>query len=380
MGEDAVPGRFSVRGRLALGGELVPGTLVVEDGRIAEIRRGETGEAPQSVHQAAIVAPGYIDLQVNGGFGVDIGESAEPIQTLARRLPERGVTGFLPTMVTSPDEVYPGVFAAFEAARSAPGARAFGLHLEGPFLSPLRAGAHRVEIIEAARPELLESLLEAGSMRLMTLAPERPHGHDLIRRLWAHDVLVSLGHSNATYEEFIEGVDAGAAMATHLFNAMSPFGHRTPNTIGAALLDDRVTAGLIVDGIHSHPASVQLAVRVKGPDRICLVSDIMTAAGMPPGVYTLAGRPVTVDRTSARLEDGTLAGAIVTLDQNVRSTVAWTGLPPAQVIRMATEVPARLIGESTTGRLLRGLDADLVLLDADLHVQSTFVRGRQVYG
>jgi N-acetylglucosamine-6-phosphate deacetylase len=168
-------------------------------------------------------------------------------------------------------------------------------------------------------------------------------------------------------------------MATHLYNAMSPFAHRAPGSIGGALTDDRVTVGLIADGIHSHPASLRLAVRAKGVERIALVTDMMAAAGMPAGRYTLGGQSVLVDDQAARLEDGTLAGAIVVLDQAIRNMVCWAGVTPAEAITMATEVPARLLGLTDRGRIIAGGIADLVLFDEHLEVAATIVSGRQVY-
>lgn len=373
-------GAFAVRGRLALGGQLVAGAVVIERGRIAEVLRApRTGQLPERVLTAEIVAPGLIDLQVNGGFGVDVGDDPAAIRHLARRLPATGVTAFLPTVVTAPTPFYRRAFDAFAAGRDGPGARPLGLHLEGPFLSPARPGAHRRDLIAAAAPGLLDRLLDGDALRLMTLAPERPRMHGVIARLRERGVAVSLGHTDASHAEFVAGVDAGATMATHLYNAMSPFGHRAPGAIGAALTDDRVTVGLIADGIHSHPASLALALRAKGADRVALVSDLMAAAGMGPGTYALGGQRVTVDATSARLEDGTLAGAILTLDQAIRNVVRWTDATPAAAIRMASEVPARVLGLSRAGHIAVGRDADLVLFDAQLTVMATLVGGEPAY-
>ncbi len=371
---------FAVRGRLVLDEGLVPGAVVVRDGLIeAVLRRPAPAELPATIEEAGIVSPGFIDLQINGGFGAEVGENADAILHLASRLPAVGVTTFLPTLLSSSADVYPRALEAFLAARDATGARPLGLHLEGPFLSLRRAGAHRRQAIEGAPAGLLDALPGGESVRVVTLAPELEGATERIRRLSARGVVVSLGHTDASHDEFVAGVDAGATMATHLYNAMSGFAHRAPGAVGAALVDDRVTVGLIADGVHSHPAAVRLALRAKGPDRVVLVSDAIAGAGMEPGVYELGGQEIVVDQTQARLGDGTLAGSVLTLDQAVRNVVAWTGCGVAAACRMASEVPARLLGLAAKGRLAAGCDADLVLLDDDLRVQSTLREGRSVY-
>lgn len=370
-----------LRGDILLGEGFEPGVLLIEDGRISAMLRSNTAwEERYPVYESRYIVPGFIDLQVNGGFGVEVGEDAEAIRTLAAHLPETGVTAFLPTVVTSPPEFYPKAIAAFEAAKDAPGARPLGLHIEGPFLSPQRHGAHRRDLIESADPRLLDALLASDAVRLVTLAPERPDAPELIHRLTERGILVSLGHTDATYEQFRAGVDAGARMATHLYNAMSPFGHRAPGAIGAALTDDRVSVGLIADGVHAHPASVDLAVRSKGAGRIALVTDMMAAAGMPPGTYALGGQRVNVDGAAARLADRTLAGSIVTMDQAVRNMAMWMGdTMLGAIFQMAGGTPARLLGLHRRGAIGVGGDADLVLLDADLRVRMTIIGGEIVY-
>lgn len=188
-------------------------------------------------------------------------------------------------------------------------------------------------------------------------------------------ILVSLGHTNATYEEFIAGVDAGARKATHLFNAMSSIHHRAPGAMVATLVDDRVTAGLIPDGIHSHPATVRLALKTKGVDSIVIVSDMMAACGLGPGTYPLGTMRVTVTEDSARLEDGTLAGSILTMDEALRNLVNWSECTPAEAIHMMTAVPARLLEDPTRGRLVVGARADITTWSADLQPQHTMVGG-----
>jgi N-acetylglucosamine-6-phosphate deacetylase len=371
---------FAVKGRLVVDGQLVPGAIVVRGGSIAAVLRGAAAnDLPVPVLDASIVSPGFIDLQVNGGFGVEVGESNDAIPHLAAQLPATGVTAFLPTLVSSMPEVYPRACRAFVAGRSSLGAQPFGLHLEGPFLSLRRKGAHRASAIEGAPTDLFEPLLELDALRLVTLAPEVEGALERIRVLRDHGVVVSLGHTDATYEEFVRGIDAGATMATHLYSAMSGFGHRAPGAVGAALVDDRITVGLIADGVHCHPASVRLAVRAKGADRVVLVTDSIAGAGMEPGVYKLDGQDILVDETLARLPDGKLAGSVLTLDQAVRNVVEWAGIGIADACRMASEVPARLLGLGAKGRLAEGCDADFVMLDDELRVVATFREGRCLF-
>ncbi len=368
---------FALRGRLLLGSRFEPGTLVVSGGRIERVVRGHerNGDLPQTVIDAGFVSPGLIDLQVNGANGAEAGDDSRAIEAISRWLARTGVTAWLPTVVTADAASYPGVFAAYAEVDPAIGATPLGLHLEGPFLAPARKGAHQLGYIEAATDALLESWLAQDAIRLVTLAPERTGGIDRIRRLDERGIVVSLGHTDATLEEFAGGVDAGAAMATHLFNAMSPMHHRQPGAMIAAMTDDRITAGLIPDAVHAHPASVRLALRAKGPERIAIVSDMMSAIGLGPGAYELGGQTVIVDGPTARLADGTLAGSVLTMDQAVRNLVSWADVTPAVAIQMCTQTPADLLHDRTRGRLLAGARADLALWSADFEVEQTFVGG-----
>jgi N-acetylglucosamine-6-phosphate deacetylase len=366
---------FSVRGRLLLDGALVPGAVVVKEGRIAAIERGAE-PTPGPVYTADVVSPGLIDLQVNGGFGVEVGEDPLSLHHLNTLLPSTGVTSYLPTLVSSVEPFYKRSLDAFEKGRSAPGAQALGMHLEGPLLSPQRVGAHSPTVIEGARLEVYDDLLSSGFVRLVTLAPERPGVLGVIDRLRRRDVVVSLGHTEASYDEFIQGIDHGATMATHLYSAMSAFRHRAPGAPGAALQDQRITVGVIADGVHCHPAAIEIAIRCKGWERVCLVTDMIAGAGMKPGEYDFDGRKVIVDERRAILKDGTLAGSVLVLDQAVRNVVQFAGATIADALRMATEVPARLLGLTRKGRLVVGGDADLTLFDSHLRVDSTFVGGR----
>lgn len=365
---------FSVGGLLAISGTLRPGIVVVDGGMIAEVRLGTDLELSPDI-TADIVAPGFIDLQVNGGLGVEVDDDPQSYRTLAEWLPSTGVTTWLPTVISSRPGFYPPVFATFEAVQPLTGAQAPGFHLEGPLLSLEKKGAHDPEVIEHATDDLIEVWLESALLQLATVAPERDGGIDRIRRLAGAGVVVSLGHTNASYDIFVNSVDAGATMATHLYNAMSSFGHREPGAIGAALAEDRVTVGLIADGVHSHPAALKIAVRSKGPERIALVSDMVAAAGMPPGEYVLGGRMVTTDGVSVWLPDGPLSGSVLTMDQAVRNLVEWDVCDPAAAIQMATETPARVMGWKDRGHLEEGARADLVLLNESLEVMATLIGG-----
>jgi N-acetylglucosamine-6-phosphate deacetylase len=374
--------RFSVSGRLLVGARFVDGALVVEGDRIVEVRTDPAGALPEPRLAASMVSPGLVDLQCNGAFGLEVGGDAAALRALAARLPATGVTTFLPTVVSATAAHYRATAAAFAASCDAPGARLPGLHLEGPLLSPARAGAHDPRAIataDATLDEVLDELLGADLLRMVTLAPERPGALDRIARLAGAGVAVSLGHTDATFVEAVAGIDAGATLVTHLFSAMSPFHHRAPGAVGAALTDDRVAVSVIADGIHAHPAALKLALRAKGAERIVLVTDAVAAAGAPPGSYVLGGAPIVSDGTSARRADGTLAGSTLTLDRAVRAMVGSGGPSIEDALNMAGAVPAARVGLADRGRLAVGRRADLVLWSANLEVEATVVGGQVIF-
>jgi len=381
---DNPPDSFSVRGRLLLDGRLTLGVVIVKDGRIAEVRTGDLdSNIPAPLRSAHIVSPGLIDLQINGAFGHEVGGDVEALRALAAALPATGVTSFLPTHVSGRAESYRAGAAALRAAGHAPGARRLGLHLEGPLLAPGRAGAHDPAAIAAARDaldEVLDELLARDALRVLTLAPELPGALTLARRLRDAGVIVSLGHTEATYDQFVAGIDAGATFATHLYNTMRPFQHREPGAVGAALTDDRVTVSLIADGVHVHAAALNLALRAKGWERVVLVSDAVSATGQPPGSYALGGAPVVSDGKAVRRLDGTLAGSILTLDRAVRVMIELGAAHVEEALSMATHVPARLLGRDDLGRLAPGCAADLVLWNSAMEVEATYVDGRLAFG
>jgi N-acetylglucosamine-6-phosphate deacetylase len=358
-------------------GNIADATLFIEHSAIAHVRPGRDSEADIVVTKGYVV-PGFIELQINGAFGSDF-TNGSAVPDVATRLPAMGVTAFLPTVITSRFEAYPKLLSAIhEASQNMSGARVLGVHLEGPYLSPRRHGAHNLAFLRAIDVDEIERWTKGCDVRIVTLAPELPGALDAVRMLCDKGIVVSAGHSDATFAQAMAGFEAGITWGTHLFNAMSELKHREPGLPGA-LLSSSVPCGLIADGIHVHPAAVKLAFRAKGADRLTLVTDAMEAMGMPPGRYKLADREVIVDSQAARLADGTLAGSILTMDQAVRNAIAFIGCSLAEAVTMASCTPARVLGLEHKGRIAPGCDADLIILDEAARVTHTFVAGHLVY-
>ena len=342
-----------------------------------------TGRPPRRVYEeiaappGGIIAPGFIDLQVNGYAGQDVAGGADAVGAISLRLPATGVTSFLPTLVSSPLDVGAGLIGAAGTVET-PGARVLGVHLEGPFLNPDFKGAHRRERLLPATLANIEQVLRRPP-RMMTIAPELPGALDAIAGLRRAGVIVAAGHSGADYDDGIRGIDAGIRFGTHVYNAMRPFHHRSPGLAAALLADRRVTVGLIADGSHLHPAACEQAVRLKGWRRVALTTDQTAAAGAGPGTYKLGGRTVTSDGETVRLTDGTLAGSAATMDGLVRRMAAIPSIGRERALAMASSVPARVLGDPCLGVLRAGAAADAVMLDAELRVRMTLVGGVTVH-
>jgi N-acetylglucosamine-6-phosphate deacetylase len=326
-----------------------------------------------------LLAPGFVDLQVNGAFGSDVGVDAGALEAISRALPRTGVTAYLPTAISWPPDRYAGLFEAIERAGAAPGARILGAHLEGPFLAPSRRGAHDPANLRPVDLDLLRELLGSGRARVVTLAPELPGALEAIELIAAAGSVASAGHTDATHAEVMRAADAGLTLGTHLFNAMSPLHHREPGAVGALLSDPRLRTGIIADGVHVVPVAVRIAYAAKGADGLALVTDAMQAAGMPDGSYALGGRPVRVRDGVARLDDGTLAGATVTMDEALRRAAGFLGVGLDAVIPMATRTPARVLGLDGSGEIAPGAPADLVVLSPGGVVEETLVAGATVF-
>ena len=358
--------------RLGVEAAVVDGVLLRGDVELADGRIAAVGLA--SANGRGIAAPGFVDLQVNGFGGVDFAAAdTAGYRRAGAALLETGVTAFQPTFITAPEA---DVVAALREVPAEPiGPRLLGAHLEGPFLSGARLGAHLAAARRDPDPVLLERLLAAGPVSQMTLAPELPGALELIDALHARGVVVSFGHSDATAEEAMLGFDRGVATVTHLFNAMRPFGHRDPGIGGAALARDDVVVQVILDGHHLADETAQVVWRTAA-GRMALVTDAIAAAGMGDGDFRLAGVEGEVRNGIARRIDGVLAGSTVTMIESIRN-LCELGADLADAIGAATVVPARAARRPDLGTLRPGAHADVVVLDDALEIQRVLVGGQE---
>lgn len=353
--------------------------VVVEADRIAAIL--PYSERPHGAARdlgGGLLAPGYIDVQVNGGGGVLFNDDPTPegIARIAAAHRKHGTVGLLPTLVTDTPQLTAAAIAATREARHLTPAT-LGIHLEGPFLDPARKGAHELRYIRNLEPGDITTIVEAKCGAVMlTLAPNRVHAES-IAELAQHGVLVSLGHSDASYADACAAVKAGARAFTHLFNAMSAPAGREPGMVGAALDLDEAFVGIIADGHHVHEANLRIALAAKRHDRFMLITDAMPPAAGGPDQFDLQGRHVTRAEGCLRLEDGTLAGSVLTMDEAVRYAVKVTRLELGDALAMASRVPAMFLrGETELGLIAPGYLASLVHLDDDLRVRETWIEGR----
>jgi N-acetylglucosamine-6-phosphate deacetylase len=368
--------------------ELPHPVVVLEDGHIVSIAsRSEAGLPEGEVlnFPEATLAPAYFDVHIHGSAGRDIMEATpEALSTIGGFLARHGVGAYLATTVTA--EVEPTLRSLAGLARQfsrpasdfATGARPVGIHLEGPFLSPHKRGAHPERLLQRPSISLLERMCQAaeGHVRLLTIAPELPGAEEVIARAVELGIRVSIGHSNATLAEAQHGVLAGAVTATHTFNAMRSFDHREPGILGEVLTNTSLYAEMICDGLHVDPVAVRIFWQMKGRERGILITDAMAAAGMPDGPYKLGELDVRVENGRALIEENTLAGSTLTLDRGVRNFASFTGSDLAQILPLATRNPAAMTGlENQLGELAVGRRADLAVLSPTGEVQQTILGG-----
>jgi N-acetylglucosamine-6-phosphate deacetylase len=375
-------------GRAATPSGVIENAVVLVEGeRIAAVDRADRLPIPESANvlRCDVLLPGFIDLHVHGANGHSFGESADAARKVARSMARAGVTtcyaglGAGPTLEAIAETV---AHAAEVALSDTGGARIAGVFMEGPFISRERKGAWNADHLRAPKVSELRELVAAsqGRIRRVNVAPELPGALDFIRAAREAGLAVSIGHSDATYSEALAGVDAGASITNHTYNAMSPLDHRAPGLAGATLTCDALLAELILDHVHVHPAAAALLLRSRGAGGVCLITDGSMMSGMPDGVYESPARTVVVKDGSARLPNGTLAGSVATFDQGLRNAAKLPGIELNGLGLLAATNAATAMGlSSETGSIAPGLFADLALLTAGLEVEATVSRGTLVY-
>lgn len=358
------------------------GSVLIRDGVITQIGGDAYGTQVLDA-QGLILAPGFIDVHIQGAGGADVLDATpEALAMISRTCVRFGVTGFLATTVYMPGRDNRHLQVAAGAANDLGGARLLGVHIEGPFIPVQKRGMIQPECLAEPSPAVLEQILSltGESLKMMTIAPELPGSLELIRALGSCGVIAALGHTSATYDEATRGFDAGIRHVTHLFNAMPSLHHRAPGPLAAVFERCDVTAQVITDGVHLHPAIVRLAFAALGASRFIPITDGMQAMGLPDGPHTYNGVEYESRDGAARYADGTLIGTALGLNQMAARFGRFAGCSLATAIDTITQNPARLLGlDGKKGAVRPGFDADLVLIDKNLEVDATIVGGKVVY-
>lgn len=380
------------------GGKLVcedhviqDGFIVIDSGRIAMIGTKEDIPAKYSEYQVMkiqsdnLILPGFIDVHIHGVAGADVMDgTTEALATMTKSLPQEGTTSFLATTITQSEEAIAEAVSNVAAfmKEDYTGAEILGIHLEGPFINPIQAGAQPRDNVLNPSIRLFDKwqTLAEGNIRLVTFAPEENNGYEFVNYLSGSGVIPSIGHSNATYKEVRKAIQMGLTHATHLYNAMSPLHHREPGVVGAVLLHDEIMAEIIFDGIHVREEMVQLAYNSKGSRKIQLITDSIRAKCLRNGKYDLGGQEVTLKDGEARLANGTLAGSALKMNDAVRRAQRLEHCGLHDLVCISSKNAAKELGvDDRKGTLAIGKDADIVVLDSECNVQKTFCRGKLIY-
>jgi len=364
------------------------GVILVKNAKIKAVGEKDKVGVPSNAlvidASGRAVTPGFIDIHIHGSGGSDTMEASyDSLNNMSIFEARHGTTGFLPTTITASQEDLLVSVRAIKTAmeKGTSGGEILGVHLEGPYINIERKGGQPPEYIRKPDLEELGHLIRESnnSIKIVTLAPEVEGGLELVRRVVQKGIVASIGHSDSTYEEALRAVEAGISHACHTYNAMKGFHHREPGALGAVLTTDKITAELVADGIHAHPAAMRILVKCKGTDRIILVTDAIVGTGMR-GRYKVGGRDIIVTMKSSRFLDGSIAGSVLTMDSAVKNMMELVGISLRDAVKMATVNPARRIGVyNRKGSLEVGKDADITIVDDRLNVHMTMVMGRIVY-
>lgn len=369
-----------IGGKIILPDRIVEGKALLLDQKIQGIVEiGEIGDAEVIHADGLYVSPGLVDVHIHGYLGEDASDgSEEGIRKMADGIVKNGVTSWLPTTMTVSLDELRAAFAAIRRVMEKPGkgAQVLGVNAEGPYINPKRKGAQAEDHI---LPPTADFYLEYKDLiKLATIAPEMPGALACAQEIKRNsDIVISIGHTDATYEQAMAGFAAGFSHVTHLFNAMTPLNHRNPGVVGAALKSD-AHVELIADTFHIHPELFSLVAETKKGETV-LVTDCTRAGGLPDGTYTLGGQPIYVKGIECRLEDGTIAGSVLKLNESVNNMWKHTDLPLYEVVKMATLTPAKEIGANHKGALKPGYDADIIVVDDSFSVKQTIIAGESVY-
>lgn len=369
---------------IILADKIIEDGMLIFDDNIREIRKFYSEKNYSNIEvingDGGYLSPGFIDIHIHGSGGMDTMDAAQSsLDNISKSVIKSGVTSYLPTTMTMDIEI---IFKVLDNIKEylkigSSGAQVLGVNVEGPFINKDKKGAQPEENIINPDLNLFDKYLDV--IKIMTVAVEKSGALELIEKLNNKGIITSLGHSTANYEEVMKAKQHGLKLITHLYNAMTGLHHRRPGIVGAAL-NSNLNCELIADGIHIHPAVLELTTKTKSSDEIILVTDSIEAAGLKDGVYNLGGQKVIVKKGSARLEDGTLAGSILTIDQALRNMLDFTELELPDVIKMISYNPAKLLNmEHKIGQIKKGIQADLVILNKELKVKEVFIKGESKY-